>query len=264
MQNLPKVVIIGAGPSGLTSIRHLKNHAQIFCLEGNRSLGGQWLPIQGNKVDHIENQKNNNAYKKYYNSHQSSLYEGLQTNIPHQLMTYKGFSHKKEVKNRESGFLKAEEYLEYLENYSKHFGLHEFMQFNTFVKKVSLVKNLDENCKKQYNITEKNKEKFLVETCQTNDPENQSLFKHFLADHVIVCNGHCIEPSLPEYKNQDTFQGKIIHSHYLLDNSQYEQFSDKVVAIQGVRASGLDIQSLSIRAKNKFNRSSSRQNNFFI
>lgn len=40
MKKLPKVVIIGAGPSGILCCRHLKGKADIICFEGNSGLGG--------------------------------------------------------------------------------------------------------------------------------------------------------------------------------------------------------------------------------
>ena len=41
---LPKVIIIGAGPAGILSCKHLIGKAEVHCFEGNGSFGGQWLP----------------------------------------------------------------------------------------------------------------------------------------------------------------------------------------------------------------------------
>lgn len=68
-------------------------------------------------------------------------------------MTFKDFPHPKQY---ETGFIMAQDFLEYQREYVKHHQLEPFMKFNSFVKKVSLNKE-----------NEHYKEKFEVSVCDS-------------------------------------------------------------------------------------------------
>jgi cation diffusion facilitator CzcD-associated flavoprotein CzcO len=88
---LPRVVIIGAGPSGLVAIRNLINKAQITCFESKSEVGGIWHRDQYTEETHPS--LNQDVYYQNYGSLHSSMYEDLVCNIPKCLMCFKGFPH---------------------------------------------------------------------------------------------------------------------------------------------------------------------------
>ncbi len=73
---------------------------------------------------------------------------------------------------------------------------------SSYVQEVRLIKNLNEAEKKQFSITKDNKEKFLVLV------KNNNKLTNYLADFVIVCNGHLSVPLYPEIEGLETFIGQ--------------------------------------------------------
>lgn len=59
-------------------------------------------------------------------------------------------------------------------------------------------------------------------------------------DFVIVCSGHHWKPNIPDFKNMDTFTGRLIHSHSY--RVPYPYKNERVLVV-GVGNSGLDISS---------------------
>ena len=87
----PVVVVIGAGPSGLLCVRHVREIATVHAFEYKSEPGGMWVYSDVN--EHIHPSLESDPYYKLYGNLHSSLYDGLLTNIPKCSMTFKGFPH---------------------------------------------------------------------------------------------------------------------------------------------------------------------------
>ena len=86
---LPVVVVIGGGPCGILSLKHLIGKADIFCFESKADIGGMWHFDPVNELTHPD--LSNDPYYKLYGVLHSSLYENLQANLPKASMVFKGF-----------------------------------------------------------------------------------------------------------------------------------------------------------------------------
>ncbi|MBS1548260.1 MAG: NAD(P)-binding domain-containing protein [Bacteroidetes bacterium] len=116
--NSPKVCIIGAGASGITTAKAMKSAGIAFdCYEAGSKIGGNWLYMNDNGM--------------------SSSYRSLHINTSKQLMEYSDFPMPKEYPDYPS-----HRYIyEYFENYVDHFQIREHIQFNSLVEKVEKLDN---------------------------------------------------------------------------------------------------------------------------
>lgn len=104
-----------------------------------------------------------------------------------------------------------EQVLAYFRNYARHFGLYPYIQFNTAVKKASL---LDDN-RWELELNDGQKEVF---------------------DYLFVANGHHNIPRHPA-GIVEQFAGKYLHSHSYKTNAP---FKDERVLVIGCGNSGCD------------------------
>jgi dimethylaniline monooxygenase (N-oxide forming) len=56
-------------------------------------------------------------------------------------------------------------------------------------------------------------------------------------DGVMVCTGHHVQPLIPEFKDQDKYRGKIMHTH---SYKKPDGFENKKVVVIGIGNSGGD------------------------
>lgn len=112
MELLPKACVIGAGPSGMSTIKALKAAGVPFdCFDKSDNIGGNW----------------------YYNNPNgmSSAYKTLQINTSKERMQYSDFP----MPAHWPDFCHHSQVLEYFHAYCDHFGLREHITFNTAVEK---------------------------------------------------------------------------------------------------------------------------------
>ena len=57
-------------------------------------------------------------------------------------------------------------------------------------------------------------------------------------DAVLVCTGHHADKNIPHFQGQESFTGKMIHSHDYKDQRGYE---DQNIVVVGIGNSGVDI-----------------------
>lgn len=81
---------------------------------------------------------------------------------------------------------------EYLNAYATHFNLTDVIKFHNLVEKVYSIR------KNKWQIVSKN---FL-----TKNPETS------VHDAIFVCNGFSSTPSMPNFKGEKSFKGKVLHS----------------------------------------------------
>lgn len=108
-----KVCIIGAGSSGITACKALKEEGIDFdCFEKGSGIGGNWRYNNDNGL--------------------SSAYRSLHINTNREVMSYSDYPMPSEY----AMFPHHTEILQYFENYVDYFGLRDSITFNTFVENV--------------------------------------------------------------------------------------------------------------------------------
>lgn len=208
-----RVAVIGAGPSGLISLKHLTNFPDVFepvAFEQNFWFGGVWR-----YTDRTENDD-------FGLPVHSAMYNNLKVNIPKEIMEIPGFPFPKEWNK---SYITRQQCLEYLNMFANHFNLRKHIQFHTHVHNVQPLKEANED----------GKTKWLL----TFSPVNKmSEVKQEKFDAVFVCNGHDSNPYIPDIAGMDEFEGRKIHSKWF----RFEEHFDGLrVAILGCHFSGEDI-----------------------
>ena len=237
-QEMKKILIIGAGPKGMISARHLseaKNH-HVTVIDANSEVGGLWVysDITEFHPDKEEIKKRDNYYK-LYNCFQSSLYSLLVSNIPHMLMTFKDFNHLDSDPTL-SPFITLAQHKKYLDAYWDHFGLRKYVKLNTLVKCVKLFDNLD----KEKQLAIKEPRKFVVTTVDSKGESFSQNEKVETFDYVIGCSGQHSKPYTPSLKGIDNFKG-IAHHCKDFRNPDHEFYNEKVVLVVGGNYSAIDL-----------------------
>lgn len=190
-----KVGVIGAGPAGLCAIKHcIAFNCEVIAFEQSDQIGGTW-----NYTDEVEKDKNG------VDVH-SSMYQGLLTNIPKEIMAFPEFPYPA----NEKSFLTSSEVLEYLRNYAVTFDLTKHIKFEHHVMRVRPLMN------EKWEFVVNN---FVADKCET-----------FVFDAVLVCNGFSV-PFIPEIPGGDVFKGKKLHSHLYRNSKDFK--NEKVLVIGG-------------------------------
>lgn len=211
-----KIGIVGAGPAGkflfvfffsffccqfrllnfstgLCAIKHsVAFNCEVIAFEQNDTLGGTW-----NYTDEIE-------HDKYGNDVHSSMYQGLFTNIPKEIMSYPDFP----FQTHETSFVSSSEILKYFHLYAETFDLHKHIKFQHHVLRIR--PQFDD----KWEFTVRN---LLADKCET-----------FVFDAVLVCNGFSV-PFMPRIPGHDVFTGKQLHSHQYRSSENYRNESVLVI-----------------------------------
>ncbi|CAB3406826.1 unnamed protein product [Caenorhabditis bovis] len=196
-----RLLIVGAGASGLPSLRHALMHPEIevVCLEGSGEIGGLW------------------RYKPE-ETQLSSVMKSTVINTSKEMTAYSDFP----PESRMANFMHNREMLRYLSMYADHFDLRAHIRFN---HKVEAIERNDD-----YEATGK----WRVAYVDDKGGRHTEVF-----DGVMLCHGHHTIPHWPaKFPGQDEFKGNIIHSHSYKDHRGYE---DRVVVVVGVGNSGGDV-----------------------
>ena len=128
---MKQVCIIGAGSSGITAAKALKEKGISFdCFEKGSKIGGVWR------------YKNDNGV--------SSAYKSLHINTNRKVMAYSDFP----MPDDYPMFPHHSDIIDYFENYVEHFNLREHITFNTSV--IDVVRNADGT----YNVTLDNRQSY--------------------------------------------------------------------------------------------------------
>lgn len=128
---MKQVCIIGAGSSGITAAKALKEKGITFdCFEKGSKIGGVWR------------YKNDNGV--------SSAYKSLHINTNRNVMAYSDFP----MPDDYPMFPHHSDIIDYFENYVEHFNLREHITFNTSV--IDVVRNADGT----YNVTLDNRQSY--------------------------------------------------------------------------------------------------------
>ncbi|GLV42179.1 Flavin-containing monooxygenase 2 [Carabus blaptoides fortunei] len=199
------VAIIGAGAAGLASARYVTDPKFAFTcevFEQTNALGGTWVYTDSTGVD------------EYGLPVHTSMYHGLVTNLPKEIMDFPDFK----FPDYEKSYLTQEEVLQYLQSYAKFHKIEQHIKYHHHVKQVHPVAN--------------NKWSVTVTDLST----KVDITKEF--DAVMVCNGHYAKPIMAKIAGQEQFTGQQIHSH---DYRKSDPFRNQRVLVVGAGPSGIDI-----------------------
>ena len=189
-----KVAIIGAGVSGLVSIKCcLDEGLEPVCFEKCSNIGGLW------KFSHAEGSFSGSG----------SVYESTVINTSKEMTCFSDFPAPKHF----PPFMPHGDVVKYLHMYSKHFDLLQYIRFNTTVLEVSRTSNHRETG--QWKVSFVNWEGRKIEGT---------------FDAVMICNGHLSKSFFPTFNGLDRFEGRKLHSH---DYKSYRGYEGKIVLVIG-------------------------------
>lgn len=206
MSKSKTVCVIGAGGAGLCAIKNSIDHGlEVVAFEMTKDIGGTWVYREEVGKD------------KYGNDIHTSMYKGLITNTPKEIMGFPNLP----FPNQEDSYVTPEVVLNYYHWYAHKFDLFQYIHFEHNVLRVRP-------------LTNKTWEVIVMDL-----PSNKCRKLHF--DVVMVCNGHNSVPNIPKFKGQEMFSGKQLHSH---DFRNANDFKGERVCIIGAGPSAMEMVTL--------------------
>jgi dimethylaniline monooxygenase (N-oxide forming) len=198
-----RVAIIGAGVSGLPTIKHcLEEGLEPVCFEMRSDLGGLW-----NYVDTVVKGR-------------SSVMERTVTVSSKETYCYSDFP----APDNFPVFIPHRKFMEYLRLYAGRFDLEKHIRYNTEV--VEVVQANDFKSTGKWNVTTKK---------TYSDEKSTETF-----DGVFVCNGHHSNAFTPPIDGQKLFKGVQMHSNEFRTSTGFEE---KRVVVVGIGVSGAEVAS---------------------
>uniref|UniRef100_A0A7N8XYL3 Flavin-containing monooxygenase n=1 Tax=Mastacembelus armatus TaxID=205130 RepID=A0A7N8XYL3_9TELE len=197
-----RVAVIGAGPSGLTSVKACLDEGMVpTCFESSNDMGGLW------------------KFKEVSEPNRASIYRSLTINISKEMMCFSDLPIPADYPN----YMHHSKILKYFRMYADHFKLLKHIRFQTVVKSVR--QRPDFSRTGQWEVVTEDKD----------GHEESHVF-----DAVICCSGHYTYPNLPlkDFPGIETFEGKYFHSW---DYKGPEDMYGKRVVVIGIGNSGGDI-----------------------
>ena len=186
---LNSVAVIGAGTAGICSAKHaLKAGLSVTVFEQADQVGGTWVYTDQTKDE--------------TGSVHTSMYKGLHTNLPKEIMGYPDFP----IPDQERSYIPSGDMLAFLKLYAKEFNVDKVTKFR---HQVIRVRPFDD----QWEVIVK-------------DLSGDGRVDTYMFDAVIVCNGHYHTPDWPKMKGYEKFQGSQIHSHDYRCSDPYKGKND--------------------------------------
>ena len=171
-----KIAVIGAGPSGITTIKNLveAGYKNVTCFEMNDQVGGNWV--------YSETEGHSSVFKTTHIISSRKFSEYTDFPMPSSFPDYPS----------------QQELLQYFNDYVDHFQIRPYIQFNSRVSRASLTKN-------QWTITleDQREDHFdLLIVCNGHhwDPRIPSYPGHFSGE---ILHSH-------SFKNNQKFSGKKV------------------------------------------------------
>jgi dimethylaniline monooxygenase (N-oxide forming) len=199
---MKKLCVIGAGAAGLCAIKNAVDFGfDVTAFEQTDGVGGTWV-----YTDDIGKDKHG------LDIH-SSMYKGLRTNLPKEIMGYpdEPFPHQYD------SYIPSEDVLKYYQSYADKHDLRQFIKFETHVVRVRPLLN--------------DSWEVIVQDMKSME------FKNYSFDNILVCNGHYNTPNWPAIRGQASFLGRQLHSK---DYRSADEFRGENVLIVGAGPSGTD------------------------
>ncbi|XP_062833872.1 dimethylaniline monooxygenase [N-oxide-forming] 2 [Anolis carolinensis] len=196
-----RIAVIGAGVSGLTSIKAcLEEGLEPTCFEQSNDIGGLW------------------RFTEKLEEGRASIYYSVVTNTSKEMTCFSDFPMPEHFPN----FLHNSKFLQYLHLYAKHFDLLKYIKLKTTVLRIE--KSQDYSISGQWAVV----------------TEKDGKQEFFIFDAVMVCTGHQNEAYIPlkDFPGFEKFKGNYFHSQNYKDP---DGFMGKTVLIIGMGNSAADI-----------------------
>ncbi|KAG8723731.1 hypothetical protein FRC12_013151 [Ceratobasidium sp. 428] len=213
-----RFAVIGAGGStGLETLKvaseELRDHirageCELVGFEQREDLGGVWLP-----------DPNPSLSKQRWPD--SPMYDFMTTNVPHPIMYYPFHL----APPSTPLFTGVRVVNDYMQDYATRFGLRKYIRFNTLVTAATWDQSI-----KQWKVAYQTRG---LSDCST----EVSYF-----DHLLVANGHCRHPFMPEVPGLNVWalSGSRSHIHSIWYRNSGPYHGKRVLVVGGGR-SGVDI-----------------------
>ncbi|XP_071476244.1 flavin-containing monooxygenase 5-like [Diadema antillarum] len=200
---MKRVAIIGAGVSGLASIKTcLEEGLEPVCFEQTSNIGGVW---------NIQVEEGADPHGPPY------IYRGLVSNICKPMMAFSDFPFPPEW----PPYLQGEDVCKYYVDYTNHFDLWKNIRFNTRVIRVEKADDFEETGR------------WIVRSqCREEDVKTE------VFDAVMVCSGFFSSGFIPKHPGLAEFKGQVLHACQFRRGSD---FKDKTVLVVGAGHSAGDI-----------------------
>ncbi|XP_060220576.1 flavin-containing monooxygenase 3 [Meriones unguiculatus] len=196
-----RVAIVGAGVSGLASIRScLEEGLEPTCFERSNDVGGLW------------------KFSDNTEEGRASIYRSVFTNSSKEMMCFPDFPYPDDFPN----FMHNSKLQEYITSFATEKNLLKYIQFETLV--ISINKCPDFSATGKWEVT-----------TEKNSKKETTVF-----DAVMICSGHHVYPHLPKdsFPGLNRFKGKCFHSR---DYKEPGIWKGKRVLVIGLGNSGCDI-----------------------
>jgi dimethylaniline monooxygenase (N-oxide forming) len=175
MMPAKRVAIIGAGASGLPSIKEcLEEGLEPVCFEKTSDIGGLW------------------NFRPCAEENVACCSLATVTNVGKEMMIYSDFPMPADYPN----FMPHRLVLEYFNSYAEKFDLRKHIRFNTVVKRVERAEDYESS----------GRWRVVVE----NDGQTETL----VFDAVMVCTGHHARPKMAKFDGDEMFKGNVLHTHH--------------------------------------------------
>ncbi|XP_053733384.1 flavin-containing monooxygenase 5-like [Synchiropus splendidus] len=197
-----RVAIIGAGASGLVSIKTcLDEGLEPLCFESSDDIGGLW------------------RFKENPEPDRASIYHSVIINTSKEMMCFSDYPIPAHFPN----FMHNSLIMDYFRMYADHFQLIKHIRFNTKVLQVN--QRPDFSRSGQWDV-------------ETQDKDGKK--EKLIFDAVMICIGHHCHPHMPihDFPGIETFTGKYFHSR---DYKTPEEWRGKKAVVIGIGNSGGDI-----------------------
>ncbi|KAI4579742.1 hypothetical protein MJT46_001110 [Ovis ammon polii x Ovis aries] len=208
-----RIAVIGAGVSGLTSIKCcLEEGLEPLCFERSHDIGGLW------------------RFQEEPEEGRASIYKSVIINTSKEMMCFSDYP----IPDHYPNFMHNSQVLEYFRMYAKEFDLLKYIRFKTTV--CSVKKQPDFPTSGQWEVV----------------TESEGKKEVYVFDGVMVCTGHHTYAHLPleSFPGIEKFKGQYFHSR---DYKNPDSLTGKRVIIIGIGNSGGDLAvEISHRAKQVF------------
>ncbi|KAK0629457.1 flavin-containing monooxygenase [Bombardia bombarda] len=198
-----RVAVVGAGISGLAAIKEsLAAGLEVDAFDAGEEIGGAWA---------YQNCAPDAGPRDVW----SSMYQGTMLNSCRDTTSFTDFPFDPA---RYPDYFKHPLMLQYLNEYTDHFGLRKHIRLRTRV----------------LSCTPRGDGSWTV----TFQQDGSKMAEETTYDAVFACTGHLSSPQIPAFPGREKFKGQFFHSHYYRTPAAFE---GKKVAIIGLGSSAVDI-----------------------
>lgn len=194
MLSKKRIAIIGAGVSGIVTIKACKEEENLFseiiCYEKTDCPGGLWMYREDEQTDDNENIINNSTEQIKSMNQSITVMKGTIANSSKEMSAFSDFPPPPTSAN----FMHHRAMIKYILSYAGHFDCLKHIQYNSTVQRI-----------------EKVNDKMLITLNQVDSQKNVITLREVF-DTVLIASGHHGRPFIPKFPGLDSFQGELICS----------------------------------------------------